>query len=91
MARAGPWCYSPRAKARLAGSAASVYAHPPVEKCAGDKDARKSVWQPTLEVIMKKIFLKFAIALLASAVTAAVFAHGGDPKDKTKGEKLGRV
>jgi tetratricopeptide (TPR) repeat protein len=42
-----------------------------------------------VEVIMKKIWLKFAFALLASAVTAAVFAHSGDPKDK--GEKLGRV
>jgi len=40
---------------------------------------------------MKKIWLKFAFALLASAVTAAVFAHSGDPKDKTKGEKLGKV
>ncbi len=40
---------------------------------------------------MKKILLKFAFALLASVVTAAVFAHSGDPKDKTKGEKLGKV
>ncbi len=63
----------------------------PVEKCAGDKNARKSVRQPTVEVIMKKSLLKFAFALLASAVTAAVFAHSGDPKDKTKGEKLGKV
>src|SRR5712691_2675686 len=63
----------------------------PVEKRAGDKNARKSVRQPTVEVIMKKILLKFAFALLASVVTAAVFAHSGDPKDKTKGEKLGKV
>jgi len=44
-----------------------------------------------MEVIMKKSLLKFAFALLASAVTAAVFAHSEDPKDKAKGEKLGRV
>jgi tetratricopeptide (TPR) repeat protein len=44
-----------------------------------------------VEVIMKTKLLKLVLALLASAVTAAVFAHGDDPKDKAKGEKLGRV
>jgi tetratricopeptide (TPR) repeat protein len=63
----------------------------PDEKCAGDKNARESVRQPTVEAIMKTKSLKFAFALLAGAVAATVFAHTGDPKDKSKDERLGRV
>jgi len=40
---------------------------------------------------MKTTFLKFVFILFASTVSAAVFAHGDDPKAKEKGEKLGRV
>ena len=40
---------------------------------------------------MKTKFLKLAFTLLAGAITATVFAHSGDPKDKSQGEKLGRV
>jgi len=40
---------------------------------------------------MKTKFLKLVPILLASAVSAAVFAHGDDPKAKVKGEKLGSV
>ena len=40
---------------------------------------------------MKTRFLKPALLLLASAVSAAVFAHGDDPKAKSKGEQLGQV
>src|SRR5882724_2088587 len=46
---------------------------------------------PREEDIMKTKFLKLVPILLASAVSAAVFAHGDDPKAKVKGEKLGRV
>jgi tetratricopeptide (TPR) repeat protein len=44
-----------------------------------------------VEGIMKERFLKLVPILLASAVSAAVFAHGDDPKAKAGGEKLGRV
>ena len=40
---------------------------------------------------MKTKFLKFVFLLFASTASAAVFAHGDDPKAKEKGEKLGRV
>ena len=42
---------------------------------------------------MKTRFLKPVLILLASAVSAAVFAHGDDPKSKAKakGETLGQV
>jgi len=40
---------------------------------------------------MKTKLLKLAFALLAGAIAATVFADSGDPKDKSKGEKLGRV
>ena len=35
--------------------------------------------------------LKFALTILASAVTAVALAHGDDPKSSANGEKLGRV
>src|SRR4030095_9865704 len=40
---------------------------------------------------MKTRFLKPVLFLLASAVSAPVFAHGDDPKAKSKGEQLGQV
>ena len=40
---------------------------------------------------MKTKLLKLFLVLLGSAIAAAAIAHSGDPKDKTKGEKLGRV
>jgi tetratricopeptide (TPR) repeat protein len=40
---------------------------------------------------MKTKLLKLAFALLAGAIAATVLADSGDPKDKSKGEKLGRV
>ena len=40
---------------------------------------------------MKTKLLKLAFALLAGAIAVTVFADSGDPRDKSKGEKLGRV
>ena len=40
---------------------------------------------------MKTKFLTRALLLLVSAISAAAFAHSGDPKAKAKSETLGRV
>jgi tetratricopeptide (TPR) repeat protein len=40
---------------------------------------------------MKTKLLKLAFALLAGAIAATVFADSGHPRDKSQGEKLGRV